>query len=106
MINVAIKRSKEYSVIQQVHVSGHANYAEHPNDIVCAGVSAIVFGTLNAICELWGEGSTTVNVQENEVLIEAELDINVCNVLEVMYYQLKTLEENYNEYISIQEQEV
>lgn len=106
MIKVVIERSKEYQVIRKVHVSGHAEFDQVGSDIVCAGVSAIVFGTLNAIVELWGEDSTIVNVQDNDVLIEAELDINVCNVLEVMYYQLKSIAESYNDYISIQEQEV
>ena len=36
MIKVEIK--KEVEIIKQVIVDGHADYAEHGSDIVCAGV--------------------------------------------------------------------
>ena len=35
--------------IQQIEISGHANFDRHGKDIVCAGVSAIVYGSINAI---------------------------------------------------------
>ena len=35
--------------IQQIEISGHANFDRHGKDIVCAGVSAIVYGSINDI---------------------------------------------------------
>lgn len=38
--------------IQSFQVEGHAGYAPKGQDIVCAAVSALTFGTVNAITEL------------------------------------------------------
>ena len=47
MIKIQInKTNNKYS---SFIVSGHSNYDEHGKDIVCAGVSAIVTGGLNAL---------------------------------------------------------
>ena len=35
--------------VKSLTVSGHANYDEYGKDIVCAGVSAIVTGGINAL---------------------------------------------------------
>jgi uncharacterized protein YsxB (DUF464 family) len=47
MIKIQInKTNNKYSSLV---ISGHSNYDEHGKDIVCAGVSAIVTGGLNAL---------------------------------------------------------
>ena len=47
MIKIQInKTNNKYSSLL---VSGHSNYDEHGKDIVCAGVSAVVTGGLNAL---------------------------------------------------------
>ena len=47
MIKIQInKTNNKYS---SLIVSGHSNYDEHGKDIVCAGVSAVVTGGLNAL---------------------------------------------------------
>ena len=40
---------KDDSIINVLEVSGHSNYDTKGKDIVCAGVSAIVVGGLNAL---------------------------------------------------------
>ena len=51
MIKVTINRT-ESGLIQSFTMSGHADFAEHGQDIVCAGVSAVSFGAVNAIMAL------------------------------------------------------
>ena len=46
MINVKIKYIND--VISELEVKGHSNFAPKGSDIVCAGVSAIVVGGINA----------------------------------------------------------
>jgi len=50
MINIIVKYKKNF--VKEIIVSGHSDYAEYGKDIVCAGVSAISVGSLNAIYEL------------------------------------------------------
>ena len=53
MINITINRSKS-GFIQSFTMSGHALFANHGKDIVCAGASAVSFGTINAVHALTG----------------------------------------------------
>lgn len=48
MIHIKLKRDKQGQLLQ-FSFSGHAGYAAHGEDIVCAAVSGIVFGTINSI---------------------------------------------------------
>ena len=88
------------SDIQTLIVSGHANYDKYGKDIVCAGVSAIVTGGINAI------ESEIKNVEIiNE---ENKLGIKVINnnekiqiILNTMLIQLETIENSYKKYIKI-----
>lgn len=50
MINIIIKRKADH--IQEIELSGHAGYAEHGQDIVCAGVSSLAIHTVNALTEV------------------------------------------------------
>ena len=61
MVNVTIY--KKEGLIEGFHVSGHAGYAEHGKDIVCAGVSALVLNAINSI-EEFTEDKFTCEVQE------------------------------------------
>ena len=54
MIKVLITRSAQSDQITSFEVSGHAGYAEPGKDIVCAAVSTVTVGTVNAICEVTG----------------------------------------------------
>lgn len=61
MITVTIKRDQTRDAIIEFTISGHAGFADPGEDIVCAGVSAISFGTINAI----------------QALLQIELDIEM-----------------------------
>ena len=101
MIKVQInKTDNKYS---SLIVSGHSNYDEHGKDIVCAGVSAIVVGGINAL------------INENKKAIEYEckdgyakvivknIDNNINMILDVITTQLYTVEESYPKFIKILE---
>ena len=49
MIKVNVKITN--SIIDEINITGHANYEESGKDIVCAGVSASLITTVNAILE-------------------------------------------------------
>ena len=99
MIKVVIEKNN--SKIISFEVSGHSNYDEKGSDIVCAGVSAIVVGGINAL------------VNENKKAIEYEckegyakvlvknIDSNIEMILDVISTQLYTVEESYPKFIKI-----
>ena len=88
------------SDVLKLTVSGHANYDKYGKDIVCAGVSAVVTGGINAL----------ENQVENIEIINEEnkLGVKVINsneyiqiVLKTIIIQLETIENSYKKYIKI-----
>ncbi|QDI91023.1 ribosomal-processing cysteine protease Prp [Salicibibacter halophilus] len=49
MIKMTIVRDEADHTIQSFTLSGHADAADYGEDIVCAGVSAVAIGAVNAI---------------------------------------------------------
>ena len=86
--------------VKSLTVSGHANYDKYGKDIVCAGVSAVVTGGINALEE---------QVNNIEIINEDnKLGVKVINsneyiqiVLNTILIQLETIERSYKKYIKI-----
>jgi len=108
MIKVRILRMNQRIV--GFIVKGHANYDEYGKDIVCAGVSAIAVGGLNAVAKALNNDLTKFKVEMSEgytslnVLDTEKEDLQT--ILETIEIQFKTIEETYSKYIKIIEQEV
>ena len=102
MIKIQInKTNNKYSSIT---VSGHSNYDEHGKDIVCAGVSAIVTGGLNALI-IADKNSISYEVKDGYVNVDV-LNIqndNIQSIIDVIVIQLKTIEESYKKNVKIYE---
>ena len=103
MIKIQInKTNNKYS---SLIVSGHSNYDEHGKDIICAGVSAIVTGGLNALIN---ENKKKISYRVNDGYVNVEmLDINddkLQIIMDVIITQLKTIEESYKKYVKISEE--
>ena len=102
MIKIQInKTNNKYSSLL---VSGHSNYDEHGKDIVCAGVSAIVTGGLNALII---ENKKKISYRVNDGYVNVDvLDIDddkLQIIMDVIVVQLKTIEEIYKKYVKISE---
>ncbi|WP_138415548.1 ribosomal-processing cysteine protease Prp [Aquibacillus sediminis] len=108
MIKVSIYRNNES--IDAFELSGHAESGPHGHDLVCAGVSAVSFGAVNAViklCEIepmidqGGEGGyLRVELPSNlEQAIRDKAEL----LLEGMLVSLETIERDYGQYISISE---
>ncbi|MFD0962338.1 ribosomal-processing cysteine protease Prp [Paenibacillus chungangensis] len=111
MINVSIVRSGEQGRVVSFAVKGHAKYAKPGKDIVCAGVSAVTVGTVNAIETLAGvqlpaqmqNGWLSSDIPE---LPDNELDGKVQLLLESMLVMLDTIVQSYGKYIAIREEKL
>ncbi|WP_040950122.1 ribosomal-processing cysteine protease Prp [Gorillibacterium massiliense] len=108
MIRVRIERSKADRNILSFQVKGHASYADPGEDIVCAGVSAVTVGTVNAVEKLTGvvpvsrmkDGFLSARIpQDGDEGKRAEVQL----LLESMVVMLISIEETYGAYIQVQD---
>ena len=108
MITVTIERRAADRRIASFKVEGHAKYAKAGKDIVCAGVSAISVGTVNAIEALAGvELPYTVRngwlSSDIPVLADDAADGRMQLLLESMVVMLDTIVQSYGKHVVIQE---
>ena len=82
-------------------VSGHAEFAEHGKDVVCAGVSAIVLGALNWFID------STAEFEYDEGYVYLKIDVTDSKQIEylnLLNTQLSAINhEPYNSFISFNE---
>lgn len=105
MIQVKVDYSKDR--IQSFTVSGHAQYAKKGQDIVCAGVTAVAFGSVNAITKLTGakldikQGGKGGFLQVKVPDLDQGTDEKVQLLLEAMLVSMKTIEIDYGQYMKM-----
>lgn len=102
MIKVKIKNEGE--VVKQFEISGHAESGPYGQDLVCAAVSGITFGALNALDTHFSK-EVDLQVLENNIVIKNN---NIENqflqiMLELLKIQLSTIQNQYNQFIEIME---
>lgn len=108
MIHVIVVRKE--NLIFSIELSGHAESGPYGYDLVCAAVSGVSMGMINAVMKLTemdlnieqgGEGGylkvTFPTLQPNNELEKAQL------LLEGMLVSLKSIELDYGEFIQLQE---
>ncbi len=108
MIQAIIERDGSDRSICAFHVEGHARFARSGKDIVCAGVSAVTVGTVNAVEVLLG---CRMNSEIKKGWLHASLpDVvdmavreKVQLLLESMVVMLESIQSAYGEYFQIQE---
>ena len=102
MIKVKIETNKTRTI--SLEVSGHSNYKEKGEDIICAGVSAIVIGGFNALIN---ETKQDIDYECKDgyarVFVKNLNNDNIQKIIEVITTQLYTIEESYPKFIKINE---
>ena len=84
-----------------LNVSGHAEYGEYGKDLVCASVSSIMFGFMNALDAL--DERIEIEQLENEIVIINHTNLEVViDYFELVIMQLKTIEESYGDFIKVE----
>ncbi|WP_338750411.1 ribosomal-processing cysteine protease Prp [Bacillus sp. FJAT-52991] len=107
MIRVNISKHPS-GKISSFTMEGHAEFAEHGKDLVCAAATAVSFGALNAILSLTeadlqidqGKEGGFLRCIVPDQLSESEQE-KVQLLLEGMLVSLQTIERDYGEYIKI-----
>lgn len=108
MIRVKVERDRESGEIAGYTVQGHAYYGKPGHDIVCAGVSAVAIGTVNAVEKLTGvslshdmrEGWLQVRVPDH---IDSGKSEHIQLLLESMVVMIESIEDAYGKYIALQQ---
>lgn len=108
MIRIEIRRGPDRS-ITGFTMKGHADYAEAGKDIVCAGVTAVAFGTVNAIEELLDINLNPLTPQRGHLELEipaaiegrAKEDLQL--LLESMVSMIKGIEASYRKHVRLKE---
>lgn len=104
MIKIIIKRDED-NAIKYLKLSGHAMFDEEGKDIVCAGVSAVIFAGLNTIENL--KGFKVEIKDKSSICVETISKVNTHDkvVLDVVFNGLKSIEEEYSKYVEIKTKE-
>ncbi len=102
MITVIVKRVN--SCIASIDIQGHALFAPKGKDLVCAGVSSIAVGGMNALEEL-AHGVCRLQMEEGKIMIQVQdfQSEKAQFILETILIQLLTMEESYGNYIQIKQ---
>jgi uncharacterized protein YsxB (DUF464 family) len=111
MIRVTIERLPLNEHIHSFKVKGHAMYADPGQDIVCAGVSAVTVGTVNAVEALLGfemqahmkDGFLQAEVPKD---LDSQKQEKLQLLLESMVVMLQTIENMYSDYIQVKQSKV
>ncbi|WP_177159635.1 ribosomal-processing cysteine protease Prp [Anaerobranca gottschalkii] len=101
-----MKLKKQKECYLGYEITGHSNYSQHGEDIVCAAISALAQTTLLAIKELVTEDLTYdissgyLKVTYPENLTEKQrADINL--LTESMFLGLREIEKQYGKYLKV-----
>ncbi|EDN9013590.1 ribosomal-processing cysteine protease Prp [Listeria monocytogenes] len=102
MIQVDVMR--EDNQIISFTMSGHADFAEHGSDLVCAGASSIAFGMVNAISEV-RDFEPVIEESEGYLYYSVPADYVGDDVVQIlltgMENQLRSLGYSYPDHIKI-----
>ena len=99
MISIVIKRDESSDKITSIEVKGHAGKDAYGKDLVCAAVSAVMTGGMNALQDkdyhfILEEGHALVKALD----IPSDYDAVVLKTIEI---QLKTIEEAEKEFVQV-----
>ena len=99
---IKIKVSKNGNIINNIIITGHANYAEYGKDIVCAAVSATVLTTINGIIAI-DNSILEVSNKQDKMIIDIKKEEIISQILiNNMINSLKELVIEYPKNIKIE----
>jgi len=99
MIKISIYQNEE-DVITGFQLNGHAGYADHGHDIVCAAVSALVINTINSV-EQFTNDIFSLEQDEESGMIEFHVTSEISDesklLLNSLFLGLSGIQEDYGQ---------
>ena len=84
-----------------IEVSGHAEYDEKGKDLICASVSSIMFGFMNALDVL--DEDVEIKQLTDKITIKNHSNLEIIqDYFELVLTQLKTIEASYQDFIKVE----
>lgn len=102
MISVNIKRNKD-GKLYSLRASGHAEYADKGQDIICAAVSVLTINTANSI-EALTDDEIISNMDYEEIILDFELKSvgeKSSLLMEAMLFGLRGIEEDNKQFLCV-----
>ena len=97
-----VKIIKKDDTISYIEIKGHALSAQYGHDVVCAGISTVVFGICNALEELTDYDESQIIFEDGLIAIPNILDNETVQLIcKVLIVELKTIHQSYPKYIEI-----
>ena len=97
----AVYEVNDFDQYVSLKVKGHALADEYGKDLICASVSSIMFGFMNALDALNEEVEIKQLTNEIEVVNHSNSEI-IQNYFQLVIMQLKTIEESYGDFIKVE----
>lgn len=104
MIKVEVVRKNQN--IQEIKISGHADSGPKGYDLVCAAVSSIATGALNALDQIASKDVQLELTENPDAMIKIKVLQNKDDLqllLNMLLIQLQTVQESQQKYIHIKE---
>lgn len=108
MISVKIQGKKNRA--SEIIVSGHAGFADHGEDIVCAAVSVLTISILNGLTEILGRKDLDEVVEEGYVrftipeITDEPISMKTDALISTYLLGIRGIKEAYGDYIQFEEQ--
>ncbi len=99
MITINFKKSN--GSWKSFQSKGHAGYAQSGSDIVCAGVSALLYTTVNMIYEQLKVDSNFIQDEDGMSFEVYDIDDRTDLLIESLFQGLIAIDRSYPEYIEI-----
>ena len=103
MVNVSLLVKKED--IKGFEITGHADFDDYGKDIVCAGISTLVYTIINTIDQYTDQ----FEYSDNEELMRLFVDyksIEVKVILNTFKTGIETLVQSYGDYVKLNYKEI
>jgi uncharacterized protein YsxB (DUF464 family) len=107
MISVTIQERNNEE--KEITVSGHAGFADHGEDIVCAAVSVLTISILNGLTEIIGRSDLEEVVEEGYVrFVVPQVDdrsvrLKTDTLISTYLLGIRGIKEAYGDYIQLEE---
>jgi len=103
MVEIIVHKNNLDQIVA-LQVNGHAGYADHGQDIVCAAVSVLTINTVNSISHLLGielQPESDAGILKCQFPVQADVVIHekMQLLLQSMLLGLQAIEDNYKEFI-------
>lgn len=107
---ISVKIQGKNNKANEIIVSGHAGFADHGEDIVCAAVSVLTISILNGLTEILGRTDLGEVVEEGYVrftipeINDEPMKMKTDTLISTYLLGIRGIKEAYGDYIQFEEQ--